>query len=90
VRRALGARKGDILSYFLTENFLISAAGVMVGSVLAMGMSWWLVRHFEMRLLPIDFVLAGVLMLLLLGQAATLAPALRASRVPPVEATRSI
>ncbi|MBB5357613.1 putative ABC transport system permease protein [Rhodanobacter sp. ANJX3] len=90
VRRALGARKGDILSYFLTENFLISAAGVMVGSVLAMGMSWWLVRHFEMRLLPIDFVLAGVLTLLLLGQAATLAPALRASRVPPVEATRSI
>jgi len=31
-----------------------------------------------------------VAMLLLLGQGAVLAPALRASRVPPVEATRSV
>jgi putative ABC transport system permease protein len=36
------------------------------------------------------YVLAGVVVLLLLGQAAVLAPALRASRVPPVEATRSV
>lgn len=90
VRRALGARKDQILAYFLTENFLISVGGVMVGTVLTMGMSWWLVLHYEMRLLPLDFVIAGAAVLLLLGQAATLAPALRASRVPPVEATRSV
>jgi putative ABC transport system permease protein len=90
VRRALGARKDQILSYFLTENFLISMAGVAFGTVLTMSMSWWLVLRYEMRLLPLDFVLAGAAMLLLLGQAATLAPALRASRVPPVEATRSV
>lgn len=90
VRRALGARRDQILSYFLIENFLISAAGVVVGTCLAMSMSLWLVWHFEMRRLPLDFVLAGVVVLLLLGQAATLAPALRASRVPPMEATRSV
>jgi putative ABC transport system permease protein len=32
----------------------------------------------------------GVVTLLLLGQGATLAPAMRASRVSPVEATRSV
>lgn len=90
VRRALGARKDQILSYFLIENFLISVAGVVVGTGLAMSMSLWLVWHFEMHLLPLDFVFAGVVVLLLLGQAATLAPALRASRVPPMEATRSV
>jgi putative ABC transport system permease protein len=33
-------------------------------------------------------VLGGIVILLLLGQGAVFAPALRASRVPPIEATR--
>jgi putative ABC transport system permease protein len=36
------------------------------------------------------YLLVGAVVLLLLGQGAVLAPALRASRVPPVEATRSV
>jgi putative ABC transport system permease protein len=40
--------------------------------------------------LSLLYVLAGVLLLLLLGQGAVLAPAIRASRVSPVEATRSV
>jgi len=90
VRRALGATRRDILGYFLTENFLISLGGVLTGIVLALALSLWLVVHFETQRLPLPFVLIGVALLLLLGQAATLAPALRASRVSPVEATRSI
>jgi putative ABC transport system permease protein len=90
VRRALGATRNDILSYFLTENFLISLGGVIVGSVLAISLSQWLVMRFEMQRLSPLYVLVGVVVLLLLGQAATLAPALRASRIPPVEATRSV
>jgi putative ABC transport system permease protein len=35
-------------------------------------------------------VVTGLLVLIALGQGATLAPALRASRVSPVEATRSV
>jgi len=52
-------------------------------------MSLWLVMHFETQRLSLPYVLVGVLLLLLLGQAATLAPALRASCISPVEATRS-
>jgi putative ABC transport system permease protein len=90
VRRALGATRGDILGYFLTENFLISLGGVVAGTVLAMGLSLWLVMRFETQRLSLLYVLAGVVLLLLLGQCATLAPAMRASRVPPVEATRTV
>lgn len=90
VRRALGATKQDILSYFLTENLLIGAAGVVIGAALAIGMNLWMVSHFEMERLSLLYVAAGVIALLLLGQGAVLAPAMKASRVPPVEATRSV
>lgn len=90
VRRALGATQHDILSYFLTENLLIGVAGVIVGGVLAIGLNLWLMNQFEMEKLAMGYVVAGVAILLLLGQGAVLAPALRASKVPPVEATRSV
>lgn len=90
VRRALGATQHDILSYFLTENLLIAVGGVVVGGVLAIGLNLWLMKQFEMDRLGAGYVLAGVAALLLLGQCAVFAPALRASRVPPVEATRSV
>ena len=90
VRRALGATRGDILSYFLTENLLIGIGGVLVGVVLAIGINLWMVTQFEMARLSLAYVASGVIVLLLLGQGAVLAPALRASRVSPVEATRSV
>jgi len=90
VRRALGARRRDILAYFLTENFLISASGTVLGIVLGFAFNLWTVTHFAMDRMSLVYVGMGVLLLMLLGQAATLAPALRASRVSPVEATRSV
>jgi putative ABC transport system permease protein len=90
VRRALGARKRDILSYFLTENFLISLGGVLLGAVLAIAMNLWMAQHYEMQRLSLLYLLVGIVALLLLGQGAVLAPALRASRISPVEATRSV
>lgn len=90
IRRALGATRSDILNYFLTENLLISLGGVIVGTLLAVGMNALMISQFEMTRLSLIYVVAGSAMLLLLGQAAVLAPALRASRVSPVEATRSV
>ncbi|WP_267222495.1 ABC transporter permease [Dyella silvae] len=90
VRRALGATKRDILSYFLTENLLIGTVGVLIGALMAIGMNLWLVTQFEMARLSLAYVAIGVVALLLLGQGAVLAPAMRASRVQPVEATRSV
>jgi putative ABC transport system permease protein len=88
IRRALGATRGDILGYFMTENILIGGGGVLVGALLAIGINLWMVIRFETALLPASYLLVAAIVLLLLGQGAVLAPALRASRVPPVEATR--
>lgn len=90
VRRALGATKSDILSYFLTENLLITLIGVAMGSVLGIGLNLWMMAQYEMNRLTMNYVIAGIGVLILLGQAAVLAPAMRASRVSPVEATRTV
>ncbi len=89
VRRALGARKMDILHYFQIENLLIAGAGVVIGVLLAVGLNLWLMSHYEMARIPVLYVLAGVLAMLAIGQAAVFVPARRASNVPPVEATRA-
>lgn len=89
VRRALGARRIDILRYFQIENLFIASAGVVLGVLLALGLSFWLMSHYEMPRLPVLYLLVGVVMLLLIGQLAVFVPARRASLVPPVEATRA-
>ncbi|MEO6076085.1 MAG: FtsX-like permease family protein [Dokdonella sp.] len=89
-RRALGATRRDILRYFQTENFVITTLGLVVGGVLAYALSLWLMQNFQSPRLPWFYVPVGFVVLWLLGQIAVLGPALRASRVPPAVATRSV
>jgi putative ABC transport system permease protein len=89
-RRALGATRASILRYFLTENFLITSGGLVLGAVLAYVFSFWMMTHYQATLLPWHYVPIGFLCLWLLGQLAVLGPATRASRVPPAVATRSV
>lgn len=90
VRRALGARRIDILRYFQLENLFIAGVGVALGLLLAIGLNLWLMSRYEMAHLPVGYVLLGVAAMLVLGQAAVMVPARRASNVPPVVATRSV
>ncbi len=90
VRRALGATRSDILRYFQTENFLIVSFGIALGMVMAFGLNLLLMQYYELPRLPLVYLPVGALALWVLGQLAVLAPALRASRVPPVVATRSV
>lgn len=88
-RRALGATRFDILRYFLTENFIITTIGLVVGVVLTYGFNLWLMAHHRSPPLPWFYVPVGIVCLWLLGQVAVLGPATRASRVPPAVATRA-
>jgi putative ABC transport system permease protein len=90
VRRALGATRGDILSYFQTENFLIVSGGIVLGMVLAFAINLLLMQHYELPRLPLYYLPIGALSLYVIGQLAVLGPTLRAAAVPPVEATRSV
>lgn len=90
VRRALGATRRNILNYFQTENFLLATIGIALGMALAYGINLFLMLHYELPRLPAVYFPIGALVLWLIGQAAVLGPALRASAVPPVVATRSV
>lgn len=89
VRRALGATRQNILSYFLIENALISGSGVVLGVLLAFGFNQWMIFQFELSRLSWIYIVVGAVVLLLLSLIAAFAPAFRASQVAPVEAIRS-
>ncbi len=89
VRRALGARRIDILRYFLTENVMITTCGVSAGMLLAIGLNQVLVNKLEMAKLPIPYMLVGAVVFFALGVIAVYGPAWRAASISPAMATRS-
>ncbi|GJJ05382.1 ABC transporter permease [Duganella rhizosphaerae] len=89
VRRALGARRVDILRYFVTENFMITSVGVAAGVLLALGLNQLLVSQLEMARLPAGYLIAGAAVFWALGVAAVYGPAWRAASISPATATRS-
>ncbi len=89
VRRALGARRIDILRYFIIENILITSAGVASGVLLAIGLNQWLAVQFEMSKLPLPYLIGGACAFWLLGVLAVYPPAWRGASTSPAEATRS-
>jgi len=89
-RRALGARRRDVLGHFLTENWLLTTLGIVLGVGLAFGLNVGLVAGIEGAKLRWPLLVAGVFGLWGAGLLATLAPALRASRISPAIATRNV
>jgi putative ABC transport system permease protein len=89
-RRALGARKVDILRYFMLENWIITSAGLVVGVALTIGLNYTLDNAYQIGRIPLWYVPAGMAMLWALGQLAVLAPARRAAAISPALATRSV
>ena len=90
IRRALGATRNAIIRYFQTENLLIAASGAALGVAMAIALNLWMVSSFEMERLHSIYAFAGAAVVLLLGQAAVLWPALRAASIPPALATRGV
>ena len=90
IRRAIGARKGDIVAHFMLENAIVLAAGLLLGGLLSLAIGQWLTRHDGMPRLDPAYLLAGMAVLGLLAQLAAWQPARRAARVPPSVATRTV
>jgi putative ABC transport system permease protein len=88
-RRAIGARRADIVKMFLLENWLITTAGIVIGAITTL-------------VLPRSCTPVGIAphadrlprrqcrLIWIAGLLAALVPALRGSTVPPAVATRAV
>jgi putative ABC transport system permease protein len=91
LRRALGATKSQIRTQFLSESILLAAIGGIVGvlagiaatAVYASSKSWAIV-------IPAEAWMGGIASAILIGAFAGLMPAVRASRMPPTVALRTV
>lgn len=90
VRRAIGARRRDIVTHFVAESALILGGGAVLGSVLALALGQWLSSHYGEPRLDLPYVLASIVTLWAVGQLAAWHPARRAAAVPPSVATRTV
>ena len=89
IRKALGARRNDILKQFLVEAVVLSAIGGATGVTIA----WLLGRIVSAVLIPTYLSLVAVIIAVsvsgAIGIAAGLFPAWKAARLDPIEALRA-
>jgi putative ABC transport system permease protein len=89
-RRALGAQKGDILRYFLLENWIVTTLGLSLGILCAVALNIALVESLKVKRMDLSLLAGGVLLLWAAGLLATFFPALKGARVAPAIATRNV
>jgi putative ABC transport system permease protein len=90
IRKAVGARHGDILNQFLVESSLLAATGGLMGVLLAWVVAV-VVRNYTPvpMALPYSAVAVGVGLSTVVGLFFGIYPARRAARLDPIEALRA-
>ncbi len=90
IRRALGARKKDILLYVLTENWLVYGIGCLLGVVVAFGFNVLLSQHISLSKPDMMLFLLATSVIFISGTLATWLPANSTSNISPVIATKTV
>lgn len=89
IRKAVGARRRDILQQFLTEAITLSLVGGVAGVLIGLGIAFLI---GEVSPLPASFspwaVASGLIMATLVGLFFGTYPAWRAARLDPIDALR--
>jgi putative ABC transport system permease protein len=87
LRKALGAKRKDILTQFLLEAVILSLIGGIVGILLGLGASYVVAIFFISSVTPWSVILAFIFSVFV-GIVFGIAPAINASRLSPIEALR--
>jgi len=89
VRKAIGAKRGNILLQFLTEAVTLSAAGGVIGVLFGSGIAMLLryAAHFPASL-SLFWIFTALSMCAMIGVVFGVYPAWKAARLDPVDALR--
>jgi putative ABC transport system permease protein len=91
LRRALGATRRHVAEQFLTEALLLSALGGLAGTIIgAIASGIYALTQHSQLLIPSYACYGGLGAALAIGAIAGLYPALRAARLSPTEALRTV
>jgi putative ABC transport system permease protein len=89
IRRAIGARRNDIVRQFLTESMLISVGGGLLGIGFGFFLSWLIAKAAEWKtIVTTSSVLIAFGVSVAVGVIFGLYPAMKAARIDPIEALR--
>lgn len=91
LRRALGATEAQVAAQFVTESLLLSGLGGLAGVLLgSLATSVYALSNHWAVVVPLLAVWGGIASALLVGAVAGLYPAMRAARLTPTEALRTV
>jgi putative ABC transport system permease protein len=91
LRRALGATRGHVGEQFLAEAVLLALLGGLAGTVIgaAATVIYAVSQHWQVQI-PAVALYGGIAAALVIGAVAGLYPAMRAARLSPTEALRTV
>ncbi|MCL6100283.1 MAG: FtsX-like permease family protein, partial [Bacteroidetes bacterium] len=89
IRKAIGARRKNILIQFLVESVTLSLAGGLIGIILGIvvgNLAGSLLK--ATAVIPMDWVMIGVMLCVLIGVTFGTYPAYKAANLDPIDALR--
>ncbi|MCO4799440.1 MAG: ABC transporter permease [Colwelliaceae bacterium] len=88
-RRALGAKKRDVMRYFLTENSIITFIGLLIGILVTLSITFELSEQASQNFMNVSVLLLTGLVMWVVNILAVWFPAKRAANIEPAIVTRS-